>query len=82
VKQLLLHKPGALSEAERARAEKAGYVCIETNDFDAFRVIDPAVPLDREVLFKCAMIAISTTTKEVGPKTRFGEAVAERLARS
>lgn len=80
MKQILFYKPGALSQKDRERCSKNGFLPIEATDFEAFRLIDPSIPTDRSTILKAALIAISTADATNGPKTLFGKKMAELLA--
>lgn len=83
MKQIFMCKPGAFTPKDKEKISKAGYCVVETSDFECCRVIDPAIPLDRETIFKAAMFAIarSGTTGFQGAKTEFGSRLAELLAK-
>lgn len=77
---LLLYKPGGLTPSMIRRATKAGYCCIETEDFESVKIMDPAIPANKDELFKAAMFAIHTSSS-TGTKTIFGEKIAEVLSK-
>ena len=79
MKTLMLVKPGFLKAKDRKMAEANGFLVVETEDFAAFKLVDPVLPLEREKIFRAAMYAIATTDSSQGPKTRFGEQLAKLL---
>lgn len=79
-KQILFYKPGTLATKDREKLTKAGYVCVESNDFEAYKLVDPCIPQDRMTILKAAMWAITNAgTDGEGPKTKFGKKLAELL---
>lgn len=83
MKPIFLCKPGAFDAQGKRQIRDAGYCVVETNDFDAFKVVDATIAPPMNVVFKCAMYAIANAGSggNEGPKTLFGKKLAEELAK-
>jgi hypothetical protein len=86
MKPLLLYKPGALDQRNLEKARRAGYCCIETDNFEVIKIVDSTLPIDKEVLFDAAIFAIhaygTSEAGTMGPKTLFGKRIAELLKKN
>lgn len=81
---LMLYKPGALTKQMVERARRAGYCCIEAEDFEAVKIVDASIPANKDELFKLAMLAIHTSgpaASGLNARTIFGTKVSEALSK-
>lgn len=79
-KQILFYKPGSLSTKDREKLSKNGFCAIEATDFDAFKIVDASVPADRATILRAAVWAITNADNNQGPRTKFGQKLAEMLS--
>lgn len=80
-KQIVLYKSGSgiLNDDLKALRE-AGFIPIRVKNLADVKVLDPlSESTDRGILLTAAMTAIAKANKDTGPRTMFGQLLAEKL---
>jgi len=80
-KQIVLYKAGSgIVAADLDALREAGFIPIRVKCIDDVKVLDPfSDSADRGLLLNSAMRAIATANKDVGPRTLFGQILAEKM---
>lgn len=80
-KTILLYKAGSgISSVDLDALREAGFVPIKVKELTDCKLIDPLIEsASASVVLQAAMKAIVGANKEKGPRTLFGECIAEKL---